>query len=206
MCLAVSAQDGGWKFPCPANEIARYTAQRVAGPIHVDGKLDEPSWRSATTSPRFVDIFTGQPVIHDTRAAVLWDDQYLYVSYRVEEPFVHARFTNHNDFIYQDNDVELFIAGPDAYYEFEINAFNTCYEVFFGWNDAYDGGGFAGFPEFERSKLAPFNGVGFTKHPRGGRLGNFHWSLPGKQTGVIIDGTVNQDNDRERGWTVELAF
>lgn len=129
-CLLASAQPGGWKFPCPTNEIARYTAQQAAGPILVDGRLDESSWKLASTSPRFVDILSGQPVIHDTRAAVLWDDQYLYVSYRVEEPLVHARFTNHNDFIYYDNDVELFIAGPDAYYEFEINAFNTCYEVF----------------------------------------------------------------------------
>ena len=61
----------------------------------------------------------------------------------MEEPFVHARFTNHNDFIYQDNDVELFIAGPDAYYEFEINAFNTCYEVFFAWDDTFAKAGLA---------------------------------------------------------------
>src|SRR5262249_57110106 len=107
-CNAAFPQASGWKFPCPQNEIARYTAQRAAGPIQIDGKLDEPSWKAAATSPRFVDILTGGPVIHDTRAAVLWDDEYLYVGYRVEEPFVHARFTHHNDFIYQDNDVECF--------------------------------------------------------------------------------------------------
>ncbi len=205
-CLAASAHDGGWKFPCPTNEIARYTAQRAAGPIRVDGKLDEPDWQSATLSPRFVDILSGQPVIHDTRAAVLWDDQYLYVSYRVEEPFVHAKFTNHNDFIYQDNDVELFIAGPDAYYEFEINAFNTGYEVFFAWADTFATAGLAKQPEFLSAKLVPFNGVGFTTHPRGGRVGNFNHTFPGMKTAVHVDGTVNNDTDRDRGWTVELAF
>src|SRR5437773_393433 len=167
LSLEAFAQDSGWKFPCPPGEIARYTAQRAAGPIKVDGKLDEPSWRAAATSPRFVDILTGGAAIHDTRAAVLWDDQYLYVSYRVEEPFVHARFTNHNDFIYQDNDVECFIAGPDAYYEFEINAFNTCYEVFFVWEDTFEQSGLSKLPEFERSKLVPFNGVEYTNHVRG---------------------------------------
>lgn len=204
--LTASAQNGGWKFPCPTNEIARHTAQRAAGPIHVDGKLDESSWQAATTSPRFVDILTGQPVIHDTRAAVLWDDDYLYVSYRVEEPFVHARFTNHNDFIYQDNDVELFIAGPDAYYEFEINAFNTCYEVFFAWNDTLAKSGLKAEPEFRGAQLVPFNGVGFTTHPRGGRVGNFNHTFPGMKTAVFVDGTINNDTDRDRGWTVELAF
>ena len=173
-CIVASAQSNGWKFPCPQNEIARYTAQRAAGPIRIDGKLDEPSWKSAPTSPRFVDIITGGRVIHDTRAAVLWDDEYLYVAYRVEEPFVHAKFTNHNDFIYQDNDVECFIAGPDAYYEFEINAFNTCYEVFFVWEDTFEQPrACRSCPSSSASKLVPFNGVGFTNHVRGGTAGQF---------------------------------
>ena len=194
------------KFPCPENEIARYTAYRVSGPVKIDGHLDEPAWTNAPWSRRFHDILNGGPTIHDTRACVMWDDQNLYIAYRIEEPLVHAKFTNHNDPIYYDNDVEFFIAGRDAYYEFEINAFNTCYEVFFIWNDAYESGGFATSPEFDRKKLAPFTGVGFTSHPRGGRLGNFNWSFPGMKTAVAVDGTVNQDNDRDRGWTVELAF
>ncbi len=206
VCWAASAQDIGWKFPCPTNEIARYTALRTAGPIRVDGKLDEPSWRSAAVSPRFVDILTGGPVIHDTRAAVLWDDQYLYVSFRVEEPSIRAKFTNHNDLIWQDNDVELFIAGQDAYYEFEINAFNTSYEVFFAWTNEFIKSGLGKHPEFAGAKLVPFNGVGFTNHPRGGRIGNFEHTFPGIKTAVHIDGTVNDDTDRDRGWTVEVAL
>ena len=203
---AAFAQSAGWKFPCDENSIAHYTARRTAEPITIDGRLDEAVWKTAATSPRFVDILTGTPVIHDTRATVVWDDNYLYVAYRVEEPFVHAKFTNHNDFIYQDNDVECFIAGPDAYYEFEINAYNTRYEVFFAWNDTFVKGGMAKFPEFQDAKLVPFNGVGFTNHPRGGRVGNFDFALPGLNSAVHIDGTVNDDTDRDRGWTVELAF
>jgi hypothetical protein len=195
-----------FKFPCPDNEIARYSALRASGPIKIDGRLDEPTWTNATWSPRFHDILTGGPTIHDTRACVTWDDKNLYVAYRVEEPFVHARFTNRNAHIYQDNDVEFFIAGRDSYYEFEINAFNTTYEVFFIWEEGYESGGFSKLPEFERSKLRPFNGVGMNNHPRGKRLGNFKWFYPEMQTAVHIDGTVNNDSDRDRGWTVELAF
>ncbi len=202
----VAAQEQGGRFPCPSNEIARYTAYQVHRPIQIDGKLNEADWKAATTSPRFTDIITGQRVIHDTRAAVLWDDDYLYVSYRIEEPFVHAKLTNHNDFIYQDNDVECFIAGPDAYYEFEINAFNTCYEAFFVWKDTFAKSGLSHLPEFDSAKLVPFNGVGFTNHVRGPRLGNFNHALPGLKTAVQVDGTINDDADRDRGWTVELAF
>ena len=193
-------------FPCPENEIARYTAHRTHAPITIDGKLDEPAWKRAPLSPRFVDILSGGCAIHDTRAAVVWDDENLYVAFRVEEPFVHAKYTNRNDPIYYDNDVEVFIAGRDAYYVFEVNAFNTTYEAFFIWKDAYEKGGFATAPEFSLDKLKPFNGVGFTNHPRGGRLGQFDWSFPGKRTAVVIDGTINNDTDRDRGWTVELAF
>lgn len=168
--------------------------------------MDEKAWQLAPRSPRFVDILSGKPALHDTRASLLWDDTNLYVAYRVEEPFVHATYTTNNSPIYYDNDVEMFIAGQDSYYEFEINAYNTTYEVFFIWQDAYEKGGFSRAPEFQRSLLQPFNGVDFTNHPRGLRLGNFNWHFPGKQTAVFIDGTVNQDSDRDRGWTVELAF
>ena len=193
-------------FPCPESDVARYTAYRIVEPITVDGQLNETVWSRAPHSPRFVDILTGAPTRHDTHAMVVWDDTNLYVAYRIEEPFVHAKFTKHNDPIYYDNDVEFFIAGRDAYYEFEINAFNTSYEVFFIWKDAYEKGGFDQVTDFERSKLQPFNGVGFKNHPRGGRLGNFNWAFPGKQTATFVDGTVNDDKDRDRGWTVELVF
>src|SRR4051812_27906536 len=121
------------KFPCPENEIARYTAFHIREPVKIDGRLEEPVWQRAPFSPRFKDILTGQRTLHETRACLLWDDENLYVAYRIEEPLVHAKYTNHNDPIYYDNDVEFFIAGRDAYYEFEINALNTSYEVFFIW-------------------------------------------------------------------------
>jgi hypothetical protein len=196
----------GSKFPCPDSQVARYTAFKISQPIRVDGLLDEPVWKWAPQSPRYTDILTGGPVIHDTRAAILWDDTYLYIGVRAEEPFLHAKFTQNNSPIYEDNDLEVFIAGKDAYYEFEINGYNTTYEVFFIWEDAYLRGGFSQAPEFARSQLQPFNGVGFTTHPRGGRLGQFNWHFPGKRTAVHLDGTVNQDSDRDRGWTAELAF
>lgn len=204
--VSASAADGGWSFPCPTNEIARYTSLRVNAPIRIDGRLDEPEWKHAPTSPRFVDILTGDRTRHDTRAMVLWDDENLYVAYRVEEPKLRAKYTNYNDPIYYDNDVELFIAGRDSYYELELNGYNTAYEVFFLWEDAYEKSGFASAPEFARSALVPFNGVGFTNHVRGGRLGNFKWPFPGRKNAVHLDGTVNDDSDVDRGWTVEIAL
>jgi 3-keto-disaccharide hydrolase/cellulose/xylan binding protein with CBM9 domain len=206
LVTATMASAASWKFPCPEDQIAKYEALRVSEPITVDGRLDEAAWKAAPRSPRFVDIITGKPAIHDTQAAVLWDEENLYVGFWVEEPLVQAKYTNHNDPIYYDNDVEVFIAGKDAYYEFEVNAFNTVYEAFFIWKDAYESGGFSALPDFQRSKIKPFNGVGFKTHPRGERLGAFDWTFPGKKTAVWVNGTINDHKDRDRGWTVELAF
>ncbi|MFC1464159.1 MAG: carbohydrate-binding family 9-like protein [Candidatus Brachytrichaceae bacterium NZ_4S206] len=194
-------------FPISPERIARYTAYRVTEPIVVDGRLDEPAWQLAPRSPRFVDLVSGRRTIHDTRAAVLWDDTYLYVGFWVEEPCVAAKFTERDSPIYEDNDVEVFIAGRDAYYEFEINAFGTVFEAFYIWSDVYERDGYAAIPEFapDAPGRREFHGVGF-KHPRGKREGFWQWDLPGLKSAVYVDGTVNDHSDRDRGWTVELAF
>lgn len=197
-----------WPFPWPQESIARYTAYRVSAPPVIDGRLDEPCWQLAPRSPRFADLVSGAPAVHDTRAAVLWDEACLYVGYWIEEPFVEARLTERDSLIYEDNDVELFVAGQDAYYEFEINALGTIYEVFFVWEEAYERAGYHLRPRFRRDApgVRPFNGVGFTSHPRGPRIGYWNLDFEGLRSAVHIDGTLNDNRDRDRGWTVELAL
>jgi len=34
----------------------------------------------------------------------------------------------------------------------------------------------------------------------------FVWDFPGLESAVHVDGTVNDNDDRDRGWTVELAL
>ena len=180
---------------------AQYTCYRAAGPITIDGKLDEPSWRLAPKSAPFVDIVTGEPAWFDTRVALLWDDGHLYFGFWVEEPKIHATLTRRDSKIYEENDVEVFIAAKDAYYEFEINAINTVYEVFWIWKDIFKPGSpYFGRPEFDPAaqRTMVLDGVGGHVHPRGERWGFLDWDYPGLRTAVHVD--------RVRGWTVELAF
>ena len=72
------------------SDLAHYTCYRTAGPILIDGKLDEPSWRMAPKSEPFVDIVTGEPAWFDTRVALVWDDEYLYFGFTAEEPEVRG--------------------------------------------------------------------------------------------------------------------
>lgn len=195
-------------LPCPDENIPRYSAHRAAEAPTIDGKLNEEPWRKAPRSRRFVDLIHGTETRLDTRAAVLWDDKYLYVAYWIEEPNVTATLTERDAPIYRDNDAELFIAGRDGYYEFEINSYGTIYEVLFFWEDAFERLGYSKMAEFDRSDplARPFNGVGYKTHPRGPRIGFWNWDYPGLLTAVHIDGTLNDDRDRDRGWTVELAL
>jgi hypothetical protein len=192
--------------PMPFQGVPPYIAQRTTSAPIIDGRLDEPCWRAAARSPRFADLVHAAPGRYDTRAAALWDDDFLYVGYWIEEPNVEARHTQRDALIYEDNDVELFIAGPDAYYELEVNALGTIYEVFFVWEEAYERAGFSRRPEFVRDApgARPFDGVDY-RHPRGGRIGFWNWDMPGLRWAVHVDGTLNDASDVDHGWSVEIA-
>lgn len=183
---------------------ARYTCYRAAGPLVIDGRLDEPSWLAAPKSSRFVDIVTGDPAWYDTHVALLWDDSYLYFGFTAEEPNVSATFTERDSRIYEDNDLEVFIAGPDAYYEFEINSLNTIYEVFWIWKALRPGSPYNDVPEFDpfRQRTLTLSGVGGHLHARGPRWGFLDWDFPGLRHAVQVGRSV----DGLDGWTVELAF
>jgi hypothetical protein len=199
-------------YGCSEADLVRYRCRRTRRPPIIDGGLDDECWTRAGFSPRFVDLVTGVPGFFDTRMSAVWDEDAFYVAYRVEEPNVQARLTERDSFIWTENDVELFIAGPDCYYEFQINALGTVYEVFYIWQDAYRSAGFAGREEFDLTRrridvLAGFqDGSRFGKHPRGRRWAFMDWDFPGLRSAVRVEGTLNEDRDVDIGWTVELAF
>jgi hypothetical protein len=202
-----------------AAEVSLYTCHRATGPIAIDGRLDEPDWRRAPQSRRFVDVITGRPALFDTRAAALWDDENLYVGFWLEEPSVEAALTERDAIVFSENDVEVFIdggEGGDCYYEFEINALGTIYEVFFVWRDAFTRGGRFDRPAFDLYDPRTFSfggnydrsGPSFWRgtHPRGVRWAFTGWDFPGLRSAVQIDGTLNDRSTVDRGWRVELAF
>ena len=202
--------------PCPDFSIAHYTCYRTRQPIIVDGELNEAVWKKAPCSTRFVDMVTGQPGYFDTRVAALWDEQNFYVAYWIEEPFVEAHHTQRDSIIFQENDVELFIDGGDCYYEFEINALNTIYEVFFIWRDAYTRGSRFDVPDFDllTRRVFSFGGdydrqpASFWEgtHPRKTRWAFLDWDFPGLKSGVKVQGKLNHNTSIDQGWTVEVAF
>jgi hypothetical protein len=158
-----------------------YVCYRAKGPLQVDGRLDDAPWRDVPWTDPFVDIegdAKPRPRFR-TRAKMLWDDQFLYVAADLEEPHVWGSLTRHDSVIFQDNDFEVFIdpnGDNHEYYEFEINALNTGWDLF--------------LPR---------------PYKDGGRALN-SWEIPGLQTAVHVDGTLNDPTDTDHGWSVEIAF
>ncbi|MCU0647616.1 MAG: carbohydrate-binding family 9-like protein [Gemmatimonadaceae bacterium] len=182
----------------------------------MDGSTQCAAWTAAEWSPRLVDMVDGGPALYDTRVAALWDDDAFYVAFRAEEPYVRARISTRDEPVFRENDVELFIDGGDAYYELEVNALGTLYEVLFVWRDAFTRGGRFDIPSLDVHDPRTLTFAGDDDrtpatfwtggHPRGPRWAFRGWDLPGLRSAVHVDGTLNDDRDIDRGWSVELAL
>ena len=179
----------GWLVAGPIEDWSKmsaitpqgYVCYHVPGPVKVDGQLNEPAWQAAPWTENFVDIEgTASPKPRfRTRAKMLWDDEYFYVAVELDEPHVWATLRQHDAVIFNDNDFEVFL-DPDGdsheYYEFEINALNT------GWD------------------------LRLQKPYKDGGPAHNEWEIPGLKTAVHINGTLNNPADTDVGWTVEIAF
>ncbi|WP_308234288.1 carbohydrate-binding family 9-like protein [uncultured Prevotella sp.] len=179
---AAFAQDGLLKKYAQRLSTPRnYVCYRTTEKIKIDGKLKEHSWSKAAEPESFVDISgEGFPKpIYDTKARMMWDNNYLYVAAVMEEPNIVAHLTQRDTIIYHDNDFEVFIdptGDGQNYFEIENNARGVVFDLML--DRAYRSGG------------------------------NFHiqWDCPGLKLAVSHDGTLNKEKDKDRSWTVEMAI
>jgi hypothetical protein len=157
-----------------------YVCVRAPSAPAIDGRLDDPAWQSAPWTDDFGDMTTGMVPAAPlrTRAKLLWDDAYLYIGVEISGPHLWAEMTRHDSPLYQENAFEFFI-DPDGdnhdYYEFEINARNTTWDLF------------------------------LPRPYRDGGQGLSDWEIVGLKSAVHLDGSLNDSSDIDKGWTVEIA-
>ena len=159
----------------------QFVCYRPSGSLTIDGRLDEPSWKAAAWTDPFVDILGDRAPRprFATRAKMLWDDDYFYFAADIEEPHLWATLTARDSVIFQDNDFEIFI-DPDGdthnYFELEINAFATVWDLML---------------------VQPYRDGGPAIHA---------WDIAGLKAAVDARGTINRPDDRDDGWSVEIAI
>jgi hypothetical protein len=146
-----------------------------------DGDTLNPCWAPATWSENFIDIEGELTPPLRTRVKMLWDERCLYIAAQMEEPHLWATLTNRDSVIFHDNDFEVFIDPDDDhhhYAELEINTLGTEWDL-----------------------LLP-------KPYRDGGPAINAFDLAGLKSAVRLDGTLNNPEDTDRGWslTIEIPF
>ena len=174
----------GWPALSPAAAQPpprEYEAPAAASPPVIDGSLDDAAWGAAPWTEPFVDIRGDgwrDPDL-ETRAKIVWDERFLYLGAKLEERHLWATLAERDAILYREHDFEVFL-DPDgdglAYYELEINALGTEFDLFLD---------------------KPYR--------REGRA-DIAWDIEGLRTAVRLDGTLNDPSDEDTGWSVEIAI
>jgi len=182
----LSYAEEAWKDYLPEPQIEfsprQYLCKKIETPILIDGKLDDPMWEKAAWTADFVDIEgNSKPKPNfKTNVKMLWDDNYFYFGCEMEAPHIWAKLKERDAVIFYDNDFEIFIdpqGDTHEYYEFEMNAFNTIWDLLL---------------------LAPYRDEGCRAVDA--------WDIQGLKTAVHIDGTLNNPTDIDQSWSVEVAI
>lgn len=159
----------------------QYVAYRASAPIVIDGSLDEKAWRDAEWTEPFEDHQApyAPPPWKTTRTKILYDDENLYLCAELQEENVWGHLAKPDTIIYLDNDWEIFLdatADGVRYYEFEINALNYVWDLFYE-------------TDYHRAAAA-----------------EIYYNVAGLRHAVGVQGTLNYHHDTDRGWTVEVKW
>jgi hypothetical protein len=158
-----------------------YKVARAKEAITVDGKMDESSWKNAEVQalPNF--FRTDKPVDkQNSKFRFLWDDTNLYLFYECEDTSLTARETNFDARPYLDDCAEFFVVPyPDSVYfhfGFEVNITEAKYDYIVLWR-------------YLNNRTIFIRGYN-----------------PEYKVKATYDGTLNNDKDKDRGWTMEFAI
>lgn len=154
---------------------------KTTQPIEVDGILDEPVWQKSEIQSfnYFFDVEKPSDQ-QKTMFRMLWDETNLYLFYECEDHFITAKEKIRDGAPYLDDCAEIFLIPiPEPakmHYGIEVNLFKTSNDFIY-FNDFYNG-------EFASAK-------GFN---------------PDIEIAFTINGTLNDNSDIDKGWTMEMAI
>ncbi len=156
-----------------------YIVNKINDQINIDGRDDELAWNNAIYTDDFIDIEGIKIPSQKTNVKMLWDEKFLYVFAKLYENHIWGDITKRDEVIYYNNDFEVFINPNDdvfSYGEIEINALGTEWDLFLN---------------------RPYRLKG---------KADSSWDINGLKSAVDMSGTLNDSNDLDDYWTVEIAI
>jgi hypothetical protein len=159
------------------SDLPTLQATKASGDIEIDGKLDEEAWSKAKPTDRFVNTINGGKAKPKTVARLTWNDDHLYVAFKVQDDLLRSEFDEQDDHLWEQDAVEMMI-DPDGdgknYFELQVSPKGVTFDT------RYD----------SRRKPKPF--------------GDVDWSSEMKAK-VDADGKVGDDK-ADKGYVVEAAI
>jgi hypothetical protein len=116
-----------------SHDLPVYEVSRTATPVKIDGKLDDVVW---TKAARFRDLrlnLDDSPSASKTEASALYDDNFLYVSFRCLDNNIWATLRRRDEHLWEEEVVEVFVqADPKqrSYIELEVNPLGTMLDIY----------------------------------------------------------------------------
>ena len=161
------------------DSISAYPCHFTAGPITIDGRLDEPAWKRAEPITTFY-AYKPQDAkrLSPTVARLLWGKQNLYIAIECEDRDIWSYSDKPDDDLWNGDVAELFIKPSTEkllYYEFVMAPSGALYDARYASRGA---GGLARFKD---------------------------WSS-GAQVACAIAGSDGDYHDDDQGYTVEMAI
>lgn len=117
---------------CPKTsqeDMHTYQVQKVTNPINIDAQWDKAPWTSIKSLQ--IKNYMGDKPNHIplVEAKLAYDDQSIYVIFRVEDQYVKAIRAKNQDGVYKDSCVEFFFSPEDnssnGYFNLEMNCGGT---------------------------------------------------------------------------------
>jgi hypothetical protein len=123
-------------MPVMSGEAAKppeVRAKKAAGPISVDGKLDEAAWKGAAeVALRAAD--GKKDASRGTRVKVTYDDRNLYLGFTCEDPDIWTAHRGRDSHMWTEDVVECFIdvdPKDPSYVELEVNPHGDLFDGMF---------------------------------------------------------------------------
>jgi hypothetical protein len=110
-----------------------YEVSRTGTAIKIDGKLDDLPWSKVAGTGKFVNNSDGSSARFETEAKILYDDNYLYFSFRSVDENIWSTLTRKDAHLWEEEVVEVFLqADPSlpSYIELEVNPLGTVLDIY----------------------------------------------------------------------------
>lgn len=108
-----------------------YKVHKLTKPMDIDANWDKDQWQKS--QPVDIELYMGDKPGHlpKTQAKLLYDDDNIYVIFRVEDSYVRALATEYHGNVWEDSCVEFFFTPgvdiSDGYFNVETNCIGTIF-------------------------------------------------------------------------------